>query len=568
MPNVLLSRQAKADRDTCLANAEAIRQLLVDNKQQLARYIGYYTATEYQLSNMNNYASQRYQEIQTNIFRNGDSNYLNILQNLPERLESTWNAISKHGFIFMEGGLLMQFFWLMGVVVVSLLLRVKRTQLRSAISIYLPLLTMGLVVILFRIILIPNDLVNLVFPPMLLAAAIWQWWYIRRHRDGVPMLDTRYAYLSLTVFVVSVVCSWLGYTLISVQLIIWWTMQLSCALTITCAADWMSLYSKRKRFNERPITRTWLFHMVRHVGIPILSIFTILFSIWWAADVFNLSALCVELFTKDFINLENLKVSLLKLSIVVCNWFVFAYIVKTVLAFMRLHYVNTDPSTAASKEVMGKNVVQVLVWGAWALSSLSLLHISVAWLMAISGGLSTGIGFASKDIIENIYYGATLMAGRVKVGDWIDVDGTIGKVTSISYTSTVVESLYGEVITFQNAQLFAKNYKNLTKNHGYILVAIPFGVAYGSNLRQVEQVVVEAVSKLDHPWTDHSKEVKVVTSGMNDSSVDFKLFIWSDAVKRAYVISDVTRCIYDTLYEHNISIPFPQRDIHIIPTDH
>ena len=564
IPNVLLSKQARADRDTCLVKARGIRAMLTDNNRLTTKYIGYYTATERQLSDMNAYAQKRYEEIQTSIFRNGGRNYFSILSQLPERLQQTWQAMRKHGLVFMEGGLLGQFFWLMLVVVVSLLLRVKREQLRSALFIYMPLLTMGLVVILFRIVLIPNELVNLIFPPMLLAAAVWQWWYIQRHRSGVPTLDTRYAYCSLIVFAVSVLCSWIGYTLFSVQLIIWWMMQLSCTLTITCAADWLRIYSERKRLGERPVTRTWFFQLVRTVLLPILSVFSVLFSIWWAADVFNLSALCVKLFTTDFIDMQNLKVSLMKLSVVTCSWFVFAYIVRTTLAFMRLHYQTSDPTTAASREVMGKNVVQVLVWGVWALTSLSLLNISVAWLMAISGGLSTGIGFASKDIIENIYYGATLMAGRIKVGDWIEVDGTMGRVASISYTSTVVESLYGEVITFQNAQLFAKNYKNLTKNHGYVLAAIPFGVAYGTNLKQVQQVVVDAVTKLRHPWSDLEKPVKIVVSGMNDSSVDFKLYIWSDAVKRVYVISDVTRCIYDTLYANNINIPFPQRDIHII----
>jgi len=194
---------------------------------------------------------------------------------------------------------------------------------------------------------------------------------------------------------------------------------------------------------------------------------------------------------------------------------------------------------------------------------LSLLHISVTWLLAISGGLSTGIGFASKDIIENIYYGATLMAGRIKVGDWIEVDGTMGKVTSISYTSTVVESLYGEIITFQNSQLFAKNYKNLTKNHGYILAVIPFGVAYGSNLKQVTELVENAVNDLHHEWMDPQKKVKSVMSGMNESSVDFNLFVWADAVKKSYVISDVLKCVYNTLNENGIEIPFPQRDITI-----
>ena len=155
------------------------------------------------------------------------------------------------------------------------------------------------------------------------------------------------------------------------------------------------------------------------------------------------------------------------------------------------------------------------------------------------------------------------MAGRIKVGDWIEVDGTMGKVTSISYTSTVVESLYGEVITFQNSQLFAKNYKNLTKNSGYILAVVPFGVAYGSNLKQVTELVENAVNSLHHEWMDPEKKVKSVMSGMNDSSVDFKLFVWADAVKKSYVISDVLKCVYNTLNENGIEIPFPQRDITI-----
>jgi small-conductance mechanosensitive channel len=230
---------------------------------------------------------------------------------------------------------------------------------------------------------------------------------------------------------------------------------------------------------------------------------------------------------------------------------------------MRLHYKTQDPTTAASKEVMGRNVIQVLVWGIWLIMSLSIMHISISWLLAISGGLSTGIGFASKDIIENIYYGASLMAGRIKVGDWIEVDGTRGKVTSISYTSTIIESVYGEVITFQNSQLFAKNYKNLTRNHGYVLAVIPFGVAYGSNINQVTTLVEEAVNSLHLEWMDPEKKVKTVMIGMNESSIDFNLFVWADAVRKSYVISDVLKCIYNTLNENGIEIPFPQRDITI-----
>ena len=474
---------------------------------------------------------------------------------------------SSQNFLIMASNLLVEYAWLLGVILISLLLRVKGDQIGSAFRIYAPLIAMGFIVIGCRIILIPNELVNIVLPPVLLACAIWQWVVIRRHNQNIPKSDIFYTYVSLVVFIASVGCSWSGYTLLAVQLLIWWIMQLTCILTITCGTRYLELYAIKKRLEAKPVTQTWHYSFVEKVVMPALSVNSVMLSIYWAAKVFNLSELCWRIFKYNFIELENLQVSILKLSMVITMWFLFRWIARTILALLRMHYQSSDPSTAASREVMGKNVIQVFVWGVWLMISLSLFHISVAWLLAISGGLSTGIGFASKDIIENIYYGATLMAGRIKVGDWIEVDGRMGKVASISYTSTVVESLYGEVITFQNAQLFTKNYKNLTRNHGYVLAVVPFSVAYGSNLKQVTTLVENALNNLHHRWMDQSKQVKCVCSEMAESSVNFNLFVWADAPKKSYVISDVLKCVYDTLYENGISIPFPQRDVHLIKND-
>ena len=472
-------------------------------------------------------------------------------------------ATLHQNFYLMASSLLIEYAWLLSVILISLLLRVKGSQIRSAFRIYTPLLVIGFLVIAFRIVLIPKELVNILFPPILLFCTLWQWNVIGRHNQNVPRQDMVYTYLSQGIFILSLFCSVFGYTLLAVQILIWWIMQLTCILTITCVSQYLKLYGERKGYDKKPITSTWLYLLVYKVLLPMTGVLSVLLSVYWAADVFNLSDLCWQIFNKNYIDLENLKVSIMKLFVVVNLWFIFSYISNTILSLMRLHYNHADPSTAASREVMGRNVIQVLVWGAWILISLSFLHISVAWLLAISGGLSTGIGFASKDIIENIYYGASLMAGRIKVGDWIEVDGTMGKVTSISYTSTIVESLYGEVITFQNSQLFTKNYKNLTKNHGYVLAVVPFGVAYGSNLKQVTEVVEQAVNSMNHEWIDSTKRIKSVMSNMNDSSVDFKLFVWAEAPKKSYVISDVLKCVYDTLNANGIEIPFPQRDIHI-----
>ena len=471
---------------------------------------------------------------------------------------------SEQNFFIMASGLLVEYLWLLAVILISLLLRVKSDQIHSAFRIYAPLLTIGFVVITFRIILIPSELVSIFFPPILLGCMIWQWLQVRRHNQNIPRSDMFYTYISLTVFIASAICSWAGYTLLAVQLLIWWIMQLTCILTITCISDYLKMYEEKHGFADRPVTQTWFLTLIHKVVIPVLIVCSVMISIYWAADVFNLSDMCKGIFNKKFINQTNLQVSIVKLAVVISSWFLFSWISKTILSLMRLHFETKDPTTAESRAVMGKNVVQLIIWGVWLLAALAYLHISVSWLLAISGGLSTGIGFASKDIIENIYYGASLMTGRIKVGDWIQVDGTMGKVASISYTSTVIESLYGEVITFQNAQLFSKNYKNLTRNHGYVLVVVPFGVAYGSNLKQVTELVENAVNNMHHKWIDKTKTIKSVVAEMADSSINFKLFVWADAPKQSYVVSDVLKCVYDTLNENGIQIPFPQRDVHLI----
>ena len=643
MQVMVLSDRSKTDRNVCLTLATHIRRILADNNSQINDYIGYYENTERRLRYLNDYAQQRYNDIQTNIFRNGGKNYVAMLKdighewnNAVETVEkkytpqsnnnSQWDsryiiglfvamllyailatvlnfvfirwvmpkrfrteefmkkracitmatttitfaiilgimlAVTTQNFFIMASNLLVEYAWLLGVILISLLLRVNGDQIKNAFLIYTPLIVIGFMVIAFRIVLIPNELVNLIFPPVLLFCTLWQWIYIRRYNQNVPRSDMFYSYTSLAVFMASVVASWGGYTLLAVQMLIWWIMQLTCILTINSISRYLKLYADRHRFDSKPITKTWFYGLLYQVLLPTTAISSVMISIYWAAKVFNLSDLCWKIFNYRFVDMENLKLSIIGIAVVSSLWFLFSYLSKTSLAFLRMHFDHQDQSTAESRTVMGRNVINVLVWGSWFLISLSIMGVSSTWLVVISGGLSTGVGFAMKDIIENIYYGISLMAGRIKVGDWIEIDGTRGKVSSINYTSTTIDSLYGEVITFQNSQLFSKNYKNLTRNHGYVLALVPFGVAYGSHVPEVSKLIEDAVNSLKHKWTDRTKSVKVVMTEMADSSVNFQLIVWVDAVKKIYAVSDILACIYKTLNDNGIEIPFPQRDVHI-----
>ena len=464
-------------------------------------------------------------------------------------------------FVIMASQLLVEYSWLVGVILVSILLRVDNDKIKNTFRIYSPLMLVGFIVIVFRIILIPNDLVNLIFPPVLLLCALWQWNVIGRKHNQVLRTDKTYAFISLAVFGVSTIFAWTGFTLLAVQLIIWWTMQLTCVLTITCCEGWLSVYAKRKKLADKAITDKWLYRFIYKVLLPISGVLSFIISIYWAADVFNMSDTTWEIFNKDYIKTSNFTASLFSISEVACLYFLFNYINITSVDFMRHHFEKADPTSAASKIVMFKNVMQVIIWGIWLMIALNVFQVGKSWLLAIFAGLSTGLGFASKDILENIYYGVSLMMGRVKVGDYIICDGTRGKVSSISYTSTMLEATDGSVIAFQNSQLFSKNYKNMTKNHGYELDILEVGIAYGSNVKEVKQILIDALMKLDCIYQD--KGVKVLLKSFDDSCITLRIVVWVNVLTQAIDDATIMECIYDTLNDHNIEIPFPQREITI-----
>lgn len=646
---MLLDDQAKVDRNVCLTLSVNIRRMVIENAQTLSEYMRFYEYSERRLRTLNDYAQKRYNEIQNNIFVNGNTSYINILTHLPSYLEearqivsdkyssmpqhSQWDSkiifflfvfimvymivaiilnqlllrifltrLVKKGylnvikdtflakrkyiimastmvtfaiilcvirmtlnqnFILMASNLLIEFAWLMSVIMISVLIRVDGNEVAKTLRAYSPIMLVGFVVIVFRIVLIPSDLVSLILPPLLAACAVWQFIAVRRHRDNIQLTDKYYAYASLLVCIGSTISSWIGYTLLSVQLIIWWLMQLTCILTITCLKDWYDSYAERHDIHNRPITKTWFYYFFTRVITPSGAVISFLLSIYWAADVFNLTDTVWSIFTYHFIESDNFVASIISIAQVLILWFAFRYVNNTAKKFVRRQVEIHSEHNAESRSQMIISVMQVVIWGVWFLITLALLHVSNTWLVVISGGLSTGIGFASKDILENIYYGISLMMGRIKIGDYIVCDGIRGKVSSISYTSTMIEATDGSVIAFQNSQLFTKNYKNLTRNHGFEAQLLEVGVAYGTNIATVRDMLCKAVSQLDCVETSEH-DVKVWLKDFADSCVTLRVVVWLDARTAAPDSSTVMECIYETLNKNGVEIPFPQHDVHFI----
>ena len=481
-------------------------------------------------------------------------------------------SLVHRNFIQMSTELIISIAWLMEVIFLSLYIRLKGKQMLHAALIYTPLMVLAFAVIMFRIVLLPNSILNLIFPPLLLAFVLWQVWMVRRHKGGLPLQDIVYSHLTTIVMIVACATSWAGYTLLSVQILIWWTFQLAAITTITCLYDLMELYEQRHQIHQKNITQTWGYDLVRLTLVPILAVGSVLLSIWWAAQVFEMTSVCQKAFFYDFINQQDLiRVSLFKLCLVVALWFVFRFLNYAVREFYAYFRQKARPDDTMNL-TLAKNVIAIIAWGLYFIIALVILHVPKSGISIVTAGLMTGLGFAMQDLIENFFYGISLMAGRLRVGDYIECDGITGRVESITYQSVQVITADGCVIAFLNKTLFNKNFKNMTRNHSYELIKIPVGVAYGTDIPHVRSLLIEALTPVcsaksvatGEPVSDPERPVSVLFSDFGESSVDLYVCVWM-LVEEKYVLAGrVKEVIYDTLNRNHIEIPFPQRDLHII----
>ncbi|MCF0182821.1 MAG: mechanosensitive ion channel [Bacteroidaceae bacterium] len=470
------------------------------------------------------------------------------------------NMVIDHNFIHSASGLLVQFAWLATAIQLSLIIRMKDGKAELAgLKIYAPMLAMGFFVIVMRVIFIPSAIIALYFPPLLVLTAIWQFIAIKRHGGVMPRSDLFYAWVTLAVIIASITLAMVGRTLMAVEVFIWWMMQITCIQTIVCMYDLLERYEMRCRERGATFAQTWHIDLVNRVLLPVTGVMSVLFSIYWSADVFDMTDWVWEEFTAPAIDIEGvITFSLGRLCTVIALYFIFRYLAHLVRELLQLRYGNTPNGQGAI--VIGRNITSILIWGAWLIISMLTLNIGNSWVLVITGGLSTGIGFAMKDTLENFFYGVSLMLGRLHIGDIIECDGVRGTVSNISYQSTIIQASDGSEMAFLNSQLFSKNFKNMTHNHNLELVVIPVGVAYGTNVAHVRTVLTAALEHLD--CYDKARGISIAFLDFGASSVDLKVCVWVEVMRKAASVALIKETIYDTLNHENIEIPFPQLDVH------
>jgi small conductance mechanosensitive channel len=215
-------------------------------------------------------------------------------------------------------------------------------------------------------------------------------------------------------------------------------------------------------------------------------------------------------------------------------------------------------------QLMQDFLLKVTFWLTFAIGImivLSVLGVNITPLFAVLGGASFILAFAMQETLGNLAAGLMIMINKpFDVGDLIDTNGVIGEVEAVSIVSTTVRTLDNQVVILPNSQVWGSIITNVTVSP-VRRVDMVFGIGYGDDIDTATQVLERLVR--DHPLVLDEPEPRIAVHELADSSVNFVCRPWTKTENYWDVYWDITRQAKEGFDQAGVSIPFPQRDVHL-----
>jgi small conductance mechanosensitive channel len=246
---------------------------------------------------------------------------------------------------------------------------------------------------------------------------------------------------------------------------------------------------------------------------------------------------------------------------VIALFFIASYIAKRVKSLIlagleRAHFDTTLSRFFSTMAYWGLMLLTIL-------TSLSVFGVETTSFAAVIGAASLAIGLAFQGTLSHLAAGVMLLIFRpFKVGDVINVSGVLGKVDTIDLFTTSLDTPDNRRVIVPNGAVFGATIENATY-HKIRRVDVQVGTDYGANLDTVRQTLEGVIASLPNLVSDPDRKHVVILVGLGDSSINWEVRVWAHTVDFFAVKEALTRAVKVGLDAANISIPFPQRDLHI-----
>ncbi len=208
-------------------------------------------------------------------------------------------------------------------------------------------------------------------------------------------------------------------------------------------------------------------------------------------------------------------------------------------------------------------LLSYVIWTIAIIISLQAIGFNLSIIIAGSAALLVGLGMGIQQLFNDFVSGIVLLTEqKIKVGDIVEVNGIIGKITDINYRTTIITTRDNIRIIVPNSKFTNNNVINWTLNEEISRFTVTVGVAYGSDVNLVMSLLKQIA--LEHPKVRNQPEPYVLFEEFADSSLNFTLYFFTDKIIEVEQIkSDLRVKINEAFTKHNISIPFPQHDVHL-----
>jgi small-conductance mechanosensitive channel len=239
------------------------------------------------------------------------------------------------------------------------------------------------------------------------------------------------------------------------------------------------------------------------------------------------------------------------------------FVTAFVLKMLRKYITRKIPANDKVKFVGVFSYIRWVVFTTIFLIALDASGVNVTAIFTASAVLLIGVGLALQTLFQDIISGIFILVDQsVHVGDIIELEGKVGRVLDIRLRTTRAVTIDNKVLVIPNHLYLTNILFNWTENGTETRESVSVGVSYGSDVLLVKTILLEVAK--NHSMILKTPPPKVLFTDFADSSLNFKLiFTLNDSFKARFVQSDLRFSIDSKFREHKVTIPFPQRDVHV-----
>lgn len=350
-----------------------------------------------------------------------------------------------------------------------------------------------------------------------------------------------------------------------------------------------------------PFTAQWLtllliylfFAVITEIDTPIIRFFTYLGGAWiliglitsllkerfWAQSVAAVAYLGTGLFGLNLVEdsiqlLDELHFTMGDFNIsawkIMAGIIAFAFTLWIGLAFARIAetQIQLIPRLSATLKVLIAKIVRIVLITVAVVTAIGSIGIDLSAFAFLGGAIGIGLGFGLQKVVSNFVSGIILlMDNSIKPGDVIEIEGTYGWINNLRARYASVITRDGTEHLIPNEDLITQRVINWSFTDNLVRMRVPIGVSYNANPHQCIDIILQVTDSVERVLK--SPAPKCLLNGFGDSSVDLELRMWiadpSNGV--GSVRSEILLKVWDAFKEHDIEIPFPQRDLHIRSSD-